>query len=392
MNSYNEILERLIPNKLLWNPIDAALYKLKNPYDITLDYQNKKTRFEAIKFSFSYHYSMNKYYRNLCKEFNIKPNLINREEDLTKIPLISGDLFKIYKNKLWKDNLLKYLDYFLSKRIDNLKVERKIKKDKDKLIWFLNNNFNLDILYTEDLKLICKDFNTTNRMMYNLYTLLNFSGGNKCIITDMNKKYQYYFYNYLLNLMSNNNYIDYINFNNLSYSYLDRIIKYKKESKLDKIINILKSIKLSKLIESELMEGNKNVTLFINSNTIQDLYDTICKYLENIDIVLYDNNFPLKNIINKNINIKVPFIIPELNGFFHLCKNNHYHIPYYFKPLIITEKNEIIDEESYGRLAILDPISETYPSFIKTDYNCFLDSRCECGLKSLYLRDINKIK
>jgi len=25
-------------------------------------------------------------------------------------------------------------------------------------------------------------------------------------------------------------------------------------------------------------------------------------------------------------------------------------------------------------------------------HNCFLDSRCECGLKSLYLRDISKIK
>jgi len=279
MNSnYNKILDKLVPNELLWNPIDTALYKYKNPYNIELDYKNIKTRFDAIKFSFSYHYSMNKYYRNLCKEYNINPNLINRDEDLTKIPLIISDVFKINKN-----NKFKYRDYFLSKRIDNLKVDRKTKKDKDKLIWFLNNNFNLDILYTDDLKLICKDFNTTNRIMYNLYTLLNFSGGNKFIITDINKKYQYYFYNYLLNLISNHIHIDYINFNNLSYSYLDRIIKSKKESKLDKIINILKSIKLSKL-----MEDNNSIILFINSYTFKDLYRTIFKYIENknIDIIL----------------------------------------------------------------------------------------------------------
>jgi len=157
-------------------------------------------------------------------------------------------------------------------------------------------------------------------------------------------------------------------------------------------VNVLKSIILSKLIEDKI-EDNYNITLFINSDTFQNLYRTIYKYIgnKNIEIVLYDNNFALKDLVDDNINIKVPFIIPELNGFFYLCKYNHYHIPYYFKPLIITEKNEIIDEESYGRLAILDPLSETYPSFIKTDYNCFLDSRCECGLKSLYIRDINKI-
>jgi hypothetical protein len=88
------LLEK-IPPKATWNPIDEALYGPENPYRVK-DLEADKLRLEAIKFSLTYHYIHNRFYNNLCKYREFKPEDVQALEDVVKIPLIPDTVFKGY--------------------------------------------------------------------------------------------------------------------------------------------------------------------------------------------------------------------------------------------------------------------------------------------------------
>ena len=106
-SEFEKRLQKFIPPKEKWTPIDKALFTQKNffkKYQKTAD-----LTLEAIKYSFNHHFENNQLYRRLCEINKITPDTIKSEKDFKKIPLLPDSFFKDYpegKGFLnWLDNV-----------------------------------------------------------------------------------------------------------------------------------------------------------------------------------------------------------------------------------------------------------------------------------------------
>jgi long-chain-fatty-acid---luciferin-component ligase len=84
-----------VPSRESWTPVDEALYGVEDIYRVRVE-EADKLRFNAIKYSFNYHYVHNRFYRNLCEQRDVKPEDIRTLNDLPKIPLVPQKIFKQY--------------------------------------------------------------------------------------------------------------------------------------------------------------------------------------------------------------------------------------------------------------------------------------------------------
>jgi phenylacetate-coenzyme A ligase PaaK-like adenylate-forming protein len=91
----DEKLKNYIPPPDKHPPLFDALYKPKDLYRVPLD-EAAKLQLNSIKYAFTHHFNNNNFYHNFCKEHNFKPDDINKNEDLDKIPLIPDKFFKDY--------------------------------------------------------------------------------------------------------------------------------------------------------------------------------------------------------------------------------------------------------------------------------------------------------
>ena len=77
---FNKRVEKFIPPKETWNPVEKALF---TPSHFFSDYEKtQQLVFPAIKHSFTHHYTHNTLYHALCKSQNITPETIKTFEDL----------------------------------------------------------------------------------------------------------------------------------------------------------------------------------------------------------------------------------------------------------------------------------------------------------------------
>ena len=85
-----------------WNTVDEMIYGLPDYFN----YDNnkiQKIRFKAIKESVHHHYNNSVFYNQLCKEYDFKPDLLSKQEDLEKIPMLPDTFFKEYPSENPKD-------------------------------------------------------------------------------------------------------------------------------------------------------------------------------------------------------------------------------------------------------------------------------------------------
>jgi len=75
--------------------VETALYSVDDIYNVSKD-KAEKMRFEAIKHSFTHHYTESPFYGDYCRDNNVSPEDIKTTEDFKKIPLITDRFFKDY--------------------------------------------------------------------------------------------------------------------------------------------------------------------------------------------------------------------------------------------------------------------------------------------------------
>jgi hypothetical protein len=95
MKQFNGHLQKYFPSKEAWTPADDAVFKPDDLFRIPLK-EGYEMQFNAIKHTFTYHYTNNKVYQNFCKDRNFSPTDIHTRDDLEKIPLIPDSFFKDY--------------------------------------------------------------------------------------------------------------------------------------------------------------------------------------------------------------------------------------------------------------------------------------------------------
>ncbi|HUT00393.1 MAG TPA: hypothetical protein VMY59_08765 [Candidatus Thermoplasmatota archaeon] len=89
-----EVLQKLIPPKEEWTPVDTALH---SPTTFFLNYKKAQEHLlPAIRHTFKHHYENNFLYHRVCEVNGITPDMISSKKDLNKIPLLPDAFFKDY--------------------------------------------------------------------------------------------------------------------------------------------------------------------------------------------------------------------------------------------------------------------------------------------------------
>lgn len=83
------------PPRSQWTPADEALYEIDDIYRVDSN-KAEKLRWKALKFSFEHHYENNNFYRRYCRDNGVTPSEIKEPSDLSRIPLIPDTFFKDY--------------------------------------------------------------------------------------------------------------------------------------------------------------------------------------------------------------------------------------------------------------------------------------------------------
>ncbi len=81
-----------LPSAKSISPVEVALYTT-DQFSLE-ENEATTTRFNAIYYSFSYHYEHNSFYKRYCQSAGVHPDDIKDIEDLDKIPLIPEHIFK----------------------------------------------------------------------------------------------------------------------------------------------------------------------------------------------------------------------------------------------------------------------------------------------------------
>jgi phenylacetate-coenzyme A ligase PaaK-like adenylate-forming protein len=89
----NERLAGCIPPRETWTPADEALYKPLDILRVPLD-EAQAMQFKAIKYAFKRHYTHNRFYHNYCEKQGVTPDDLKTNGDFDKIPLIPDTQFK----------------------------------------------------------------------------------------------------------------------------------------------------------------------------------------------------------------------------------------------------------------------------------------------------------
>ena len=85
-----------------WKTIDHMIYDNQDYFSISAD-DAKEKRFLAIKESLRHHYDNNKFYHELCKEYEFSPEKLKEEKDLKQVPMVPDTFFKEYPKENPRD-------------------------------------------------------------------------------------------------------------------------------------------------------------------------------------------------------------------------------------------------------------------------------------------------
>jgi hypothetical protein len=89
-----ERLNKFIPPKEQWTPVDTALHA---PKTFFLDYSKaQEYLLPAIRHTFKHHFENNFLYHRVCEANGVTPEAITSKKDLKKIPLLPDAFFKDY--------------------------------------------------------------------------------------------------------------------------------------------------------------------------------------------------------------------------------------------------------------------------------------------------------
>jgi hypothetical protein len=84
----------------------------------------------------------------------------------------------------------------------------------------------------------------------------------------------------------------------------------------------------------------------------------------------------------------------EMNGLGVSCEGGYKHLNPWIYPMILDDKEGILDDGNYGRFTFLDPVANSYPGYIATDDRVKLFNKCpECEKEGPVLdADITRIQ
>ncbi len=327
-----------------------------------------KVRDEILKLSFEFHYNNNAFYKNLCMDQDVTPELV-REKGPEIIPGIPIKLFKsTNSHKL------------LTVPLDEVEFELRSTGTSGIPSVSRRDRYTIDTL-TMGLTSLYRDF----------FQVSNGCGLFLCPSpAEVPEMGMVKAFNFLCGLLDDREYLveRYTFKSEEAYDVLksweDRFDRYIVGPPF-MIHRFLRYLEKND-IKMQLDEGSNIIMLggwkrFTGEQISRDEFDNLC----------------IKYLGVKKEQIRDMYGLVECDFLAMECDQNKKHIPQWIKmiPKTIDESKEIItNSDSAGQITILDPTCFAYPCFIETEDVAFIDpeSVCECGRNTQRMEFLRRIE
>jgi len=407
---FQKRVEKFIPPKKSWTPIDKALFTQKiyfKAYQKTLD-----LTYNAIKYSFSYHFKNNSLYRRLCEVNKVTPDTIKSKEDFNKIPLLPDSFFKDYpegKGFLnWLDNV-----YTGSTPMPKFRTDS---PDHDNVIEEFNKK-GVSIMFTSGtsgrFSFIPRDNGSWDRLRYNamrsVVELMDYNPNDTVILLIPNPRLTnltiaslfgiaYDLYkpeNIHVALEDMKITTQYLRMQRAEAVGIKEKIKAKAISKLSPIVLKRSDGRIISLLENLEKEGKRaNIAgppFWLNRIMERMIKEGRKVKLPNSQILTgggwkaeEDKRTPEETFREKVEDVLgIPqdrfhdvYAMSECSSVFLSCEGHYKHIPPTIIPLVLDENLNPIGYDKFGRFAFIDPIPKSYPGFIITGDKVKLIEHC----------------
>lgn len=409
-SEFQKKIEKFIPPKKNWTPIDKALFtqnKYFNDYQKILNFT-----YDAIKYSFNHHFENNTLYHRLCEVNNIKPDSIKHKEDFNKLPLLPDSFFKDYpegKGFLnWLDNV-----YTGTTPMPEFRTE---KPDYDDVIEEFNKK-GVSIMFTSGtsgrFSFIPRDKGSWDRLKYNamrsVVELMDYDSNDNVILLIPNPRLTnltiaslfgiafdlYKPENIHVALEDMKITTQYLRMQRAETIGIKEKIKAKAISKLSPIVLKRSDNRIINLLENFEKDG-KRANIAGPPFWLNRILDRMIKEGRSVKLpdsqVLTgggwkaeeDKRTPEETFREKVENVLgIPqnrfhdvYAMSECSSVFLSCEGHYKHVPPTIIPLVLDENLNSIGYDKIGRFAFIDPIPISYPGFIITGDKVKLIERC----------------
>ncbi len=401
-----------------WMEVDKLIYGLDDYFSYNAE-EVEKIRLNAIRESFSHHYSNNLFYHNYCRENGVKPDDIKSLDDLGKIPLLEDKFFKEYPSDKPKQ-LYEWL-YTVSS-VDIGKFDFKGKSLEEFLEWTeekLNGVVTHSSGTTGKFSFMFRDARTRNRMFYSADKILLFSiyppDDNAHIVYPGPVKTHLTMGRWVAEgtKIFDDEHRHFLTDRKLSMDII-RIMSGQIGGMGDKLKLLLiqkamhkGQLKLIKLLE-EIEKRNEQMYMVTFPFQLYDLMkimeekgiyldlgktDSVIitgggwKIHENIKITSDEMADRIEKFFGiKRENYRDIYGMSEMNALALECDARYKHFPPWIYPMVLDEDYEPVGFGEEGRFAFLDAAAHSYPGFIITGDKVKLLEECpECGNKGIVI-------
>ena len=411
---FQKSLEKFIPPKETWTPIDKALFTPKIYFE---DYQNTADlTFNAIKYSFKHHYENNELYKRLCEIKNITPDKIKSKEDFNKIPLLPDSFFKDYPEG---KGFLNWLDNLFTGSTPMPQFRTEIPDHDDVIEEF--NKKGVRIMFTSGtsgrFSFIPRDTGSWDRLrcnaMRSIVELMDYNPNDTVILLIPDPRLTnltiaslfgiaYDLYepeNIHVALEDMKITTQFLRMQRNEAIGIKEKIKAKAMSKISPIVQKKSDGRIINLLEDLEKEG-KRVNIAGPPFWLNRIMERMIKEGRKVKLpdsqVLTGGGWKAEEdkrapeeIFREKVEdvLGIPqdryhdvYAMSECSSVFLSCEGHYKHIPPTIIPLVLDEELDPIGYNKFGRFAFIDPIPDSYPGFIITGDKVKLMERCPvCG-------------
>ena len=414
----NKKLEKWITPRNEWTPVDEALFIPKEFYNINSE-KAEELKLKAIKYSFKHHYTNNYLYHRLCEAEEIKPDDIKNLKDLVKIPLIPDTFFKDYPDGI---EFVKWLDRIFTGKMPN-PVLKNNNPSHDDVIDALDRE-GINILFTSGtsgrFSFVPRDKLSENRLKYSwIKSLFEMSFAYEpdadVIILAPNPFKTHLtiarVFGYAFDLFDKSRVhvamkdtvitTEFLNISRGLATGISGKLKSKVMGLLGPAVQKKSDSKMIDLLEKLEEKGNligiagppfwlDRITSRMKEEGREVSLAEGSQVLTGGGWKIYEDKRSPEEVFREKVEKILgisedkygdAYAMTECNSLFMSCDGHYKHIPTsLIHTFVLDEELQPLGYDEYGRLAFLDPLSNSYPGFIITGDRIKILEHCpECG-------------
>jgi phenylacetate-coenzyme A ligase PaaK-like adenylate-forming protein len=404
-----ERLGKLTPPKEQWTPVDTALH---TPETFFLKYSKaQEYLFPAIRHTFKHHYENNFLYHRVCEVNGVTPEIITKQQDVKKIPLLPDAFFKDYPDGR---RFLHWLKTIFTGALPK-PVFKSTNPSHDEIIEEFNKK-GTNIMFTSGtsgrFSFIPRDTRSWNRVKYSamrsVIELMDYDPTDQVILLIPDPRqtnltiaslfgiaYDLYDPANIHVALDMKITTQFLRMQRDETIGLSEKIKAKALSTISPLVQRNSDLRIIHLLE-HIQQTGKRVNIAGPPFWLDRILDRMKKEGKSVHLpesqILTGGGWKAEE--NKRLpeeafrekveeTLGIPqeryhdvYAMSECSSVFLSCEGHYKHIPPVVVPLVLDEDLNQLGYEQVGRFAFIDPLPNSYPGFIITGDRVKILERC----------------